>query len=121
MVQRAYVNAIHGRQSKTLRKCRKSQTRGSVSHVHLTRHACNKSTSNLAARHSPFFHSAMSRLLRRPSLLSSLSFALFALLAIVSFCSPAVRAEDADSEYGTVIGIGTWNHIFPLQVLINSS
>ncbi|KAF9074519.1 heat shock protein 70 family [Rhodocollybia butyracea] len=47
---------------------------------------------------------------RRPSrsqsrrVLSSLSFAFFALLAAVSFCSPAVSAEEA-SEYGTVIGI----------------
>lgn len=48
---------------------------------------------------------------RRPSrsqsrrVLSSLSFALFALLAIISFCSPAVNAEESTSEYGTVIGI----------------
>ncbi|KIK50753.1 hypothetical protein GYMLUDRAFT_51014 [Collybiopsis luxurians FD-317 M1] len=53
----------------------------------------------------------MSRLFRRPSrsqsrrVLSSLSFALFAFLAILSFCSPAVSAEEATSEYGTVIGI----------------
>ncbi|KAJ3727760.1 heat shock protein 70 family [Lentinula raphanica] len=53
----------------------------------------------------------MSRLSRRPSrsqsrrVLSSLSFALFALLAVLTFCSPAVRAEESTSEYGTVIGI----------------
>ncbi|KAJ3897069.1 hypothetical protein F5879DRAFT_1037488 [Lentinula edodes] len=34
--------------------------------------------------------------------LSSLS---FALLAVLTFCSPAVRAEESNSEYGTVIGI----------------
>ncbi|KAJ3980339.1 heat shock protein 70 family [Lentinula detonsa] len=53
----------------------------------------------------------MSRLSRRPSrsqsrrVLSSLSFAIFALLAVLTFCSPAVRAEESSSEYGTVIGI----------------
>ncbi|GAW01744.1 heat shock protein 70 family [Lentinula edodes] len=53
----------------------------------------------------------MSRLSRRPShsqsrrVLSSLSFAFFALLAVLTFCSPAVRAEESNSEYGTVIGI----------------
>ncbi|THU93826.1 heat shock protein 70 [Dendrothele bispora CBS 962.96] len=53
----------------------------------------------------------MSGLYRRPSgvqskrLLSSLSLAFVALLAIFSFTSPAVKAEEASSEYGTVIGI----------------
>ncbi|KAF9489101.1 heat shock protein 70 [Pleurotus eryngii] len=48
---------------------------------------------------------------RRPSrtqsrrLLSSLSIAFFALIAIVCLCPVAVRAEDGASEYGTVIGI----------------
>lgn len=41
---------------------------------------------------------------------SSLSILLFALLAIVTL-TPTVSAEDAKSEYGTVIGIGTW-HFF---------
>ncbi|KAJ4481058.1 heat shock protein 70 family [Lentinula aciculospora] len=53
----------------------------------------------------------MSRLSRRPSrsqsrrILSSVSFVFFALLAVLTFCSPAVRAEESHSEYGTVIGI----------------
>ncbi|KAJ3720262.1 heat shock protein 70 family [Lentinula guzmanii] len=57
----------------------------------------------------------MSRLSRRPSrsqsrrVLSSLSFAIFALLAVLTFCSPAVRAEESSSEYGTVIGIGIYS------------
>lgn len=41
-------------------------------------------------------------------LLSSLSLALFALTAVVCFTAPAVKAEEAHSEYGTVIGIGEW-------------
>lgn len=51
---------------------------------------------------------------RRPSrtqsrhLLSSLSIAFFALIAIVCLCPVAVRAEDGASEYGTVIGIGKY-------------
>lgn len=54
----------------------------------------------------------MSRLARHPTraqswhLLSTLSFAVFALLALVSF-SP-VNAEEAHPEYGTVIGIGVY-------------
>ncbi|KAK7440063.1 ATPase with role in protein import into the ER [Stygiomarasmius scandens] len=53
----------------------------------------------------------MSGLYRRPSgaqskrLLSSLSLAFVALLAVFCFTSPVVKAEDATSEYGTVIGI----------------
>ncbi|KAL0952582.1 hypothetical protein HGRIS_006838 [Hohenbuehelia grisea] len=54
----------------------------------------------------------MSRLSRRPSrtqsrrMLSSLSIAFFALLAIVCLCPVSVAAEEkAKSEYGTVIGI----------------
>ena len=53
----------------------------------------------------------MISLARRPTraqsrhILPSLSIALFALLALVSFTQP-VQAEDAHPEYGTVIGIG---------------
>jgi len=53
----------------------------------------------------------MASLARRPTrsqakrLFSSLSVALFALVALVAF-SPVVQAEEAHPEYGTVIGIG---------------
>jgi hypothetical protein len=55
----------------------------------------------------------MIRLARHPSpthaqsryILSSLSIAFFALLAIVCFTQP-VQAEEAHPQYGTVIGIG---------------
>ena len=53
----------------------------------------------------------MIRLARRPTraqsrnIISSLSIAFFALLAIVCFTQP-VQAEEAHPEYGTVIGIG---------------
>lgn len=40
-------------------------------------------------------------------ILSSLSIALFAFLAIVFFTQP-VLAEEAHTKYGTVIGIGMW-------------
>jgi len=60
-----------------------------------------------------FLYHTMSGLYRRPSgaqskrLLSSLSLAFVALLAVFCFTSPVVKAEEASSEYGTVIGIGT--------------
>lgn len=56
----------------------------------------------------------MSRLARHPTraqswhLLSTLSFAVFALLALVSFSPAVVNAEEAHPEYGTVIGIGMY-------------
>ena len=56
----------------------------------------------------------MSRLARHPTraqswhLLSTLSFAVFALLALVSFSPAVVNAEEAHPEYGTVIGIGVY-------------
>ncbi|TFK69787.1 heat shock protein 70 [Pluteus cervinus] len=59
----------------------------------------------------------MSRLLaRRPTraqskrMFSTLSICLFALLALITLCPPAVAAEeDPKSEYGTVIGIGDYS------------
>jgi endoplasmic reticulum chaperone BiP len=41
-------------------------------------------------------------------LLSGLSLAFFIFLAAIFLCPPAVSAEDKKSEYGTVIGIGTY-------------
>jgi len=40
------------------------------------------------------------------SLFSSLSFFFLALICLLVLCPPAVRAEEAHPEYGTVIGIG---------------
>ncbi|KAF8637742.1 hypothetical protein AX17_002601 [Amanita inopinata Kibby_2008] len=54
---------------------------------------------------------SLSRLHRRPShaqsrhMLSSLSLIFFALVAVLCLCPSLVQAEDAKSEYGTVIGI----------------
>ena len=54
----------------------------------------------------------MSGLARRPTrahsrrLLSSFSIVFFALLALLCLSPPAVQAEEAHPEYGTVIGIG---------------
>lgn len=42
-------------------------------------------------------------------LVSALSFSFFLFLALILLCPPAVSAEDKKSEYGTVIGIGTWS------------
>lgn len=42
------------------------------------------------------------------SIFSVLSVFFLALLAILCCCPPAVSAEDAHPEYGTVIGIGVW-------------
>jgi hypothetical protein len=41
-------------------------------------------------------------------LLSSLSFAFFLFLALILLCPPSVSAQDKKTEYGTVIGIGTF-------------
>lgn len=55
----------------------------------------------------------MSRLNCRPSrtqsqrIVSSVSIALFAFLALICLYSPVVKAEETHAEYGTVIGIGT--------------
>lgn len=45
-------------------------------------------------------------------LISGLSLAFFIFLAVVCLCPPAVSAEDKKSEYGTVIGIGTYPRSF---------
>ncbi|KAH9052026.1 heat shock protein 70 [Lactarius deliciosus] len=42
-------------------------------------------------------------------LVSGLSFAFFLFLALILLCPPAVSADDKKSEYGTVIGIGTYS------------
>ncbi|KAH9064466.1 heat shock protein 70 [Lactarius vividus] len=46
---------------------------------------------------------------RATRLVSGLSFAFFLFLALILLCPPAVSADDKKSEYGTVIGIGTYS------------
>jgi heat shock protein 5 len=53
---------------------------------------------------------------------SSLSILLVAVLALILLCPVAVKAdEDKKSEYGTVIGIGTWlEHSYSSILTCNS-
>lgn len=49
-------------------------------------------------------------------ILSSLSLGFFALVALACFTTPAVGAEEAHPEYGTVIGIGKFQYYFQVVV-----
>lgn len=49
-------------------------------------------------------------------LLSSVSILFLAILSIILLCPLAVSASDEKSEYGTVIGIGTY--IYPFKVYL---